>query len=274
MRPAFAARERHAARLAAAHRLRRAVEVVVVVPVARPIDAAALQPVLLDPVDQVLLVGVLAVVRDERAQTVGRLLLDPALVAQHEHGGGGAQLQQQQHGQENGVLRRSGAQLVSCVDTIATSSPHYRGQQTGVFAQRPNAAGQADNERDGAAADQYEGRIEGDAAGHARQIVEDVLFEPRPEADHQDAQAEQLRGAYGECLCVCVCVARRTAYPEQNVDAEDHILQTAADLAGVASVRLPDDVLRRRFVRHGAFAAALCECVYVCVCCVRMCAAV
>lgn len=104
MRPALAARERHAARLPAADRLRRAVEVVVVVPVARPIDAAALQPVLLDPVDQILLVGILAIVRDERAQPVGGLLLDPALVAQHKGGGRDAQLQQQQHGQEDGVL--------------------------------------------------------------------------------------------------------------------------------------------------------------------------
>ncbi len=72
----LAARERDAAGLPRPDRGGRAVEVDVSVPVGGALDAAALQPALLDPVDQVLLVGVVAVVDDERLEAVGGLVLD------------------------------------------------------------------------------------------------------------------------------------------------------------------------------------------------------
>lgn len=68
----------------------------------------------------------------------------------------------------------------------------YRRQETHVLAQRPNAAGQANDERDRSAANEYEGGIERNRR-HFGQIVKDVLFAPRPEADHQNAESDHLR---------------------------------------------------------------------------------
>lgn len=40
------------------------------------------------------------------------------------------------------------------------------------------------------------------------------------------------------------------SYPKQHVHTENDVLQAAADLAGVASVRLPHHILGGRLVRH------------------------
>lgn len=137
----------------------------------------------------------------------------------------------------------------------------YRRQQAGVLAQRSNAAGHADNERDRSAADQYEGRIEGHAARHAGQIVEDVLLEPRPEAHHQNAQAEQLGavfmfgivGQYNNYIVNATPYnqVRKSdgSYPKQHVHAENHVLEATAHLAAVSTVRLAHHTLGT-LVRH------------------------
>lgn len=70
-----AAGEGHSAGFAASDCARRAIEVIVPVPVLGAIHAAAL-PVLLNPVDQILLIGIIAIVLDEDAQPMDRLLLD------------------------------------------------------------------------------------------------------------------------------------------------------------------------------------------------------
>ena len=72
----LAAREGDTAGLSGPDGGRGAVEVDVPVPVVWTLDAAALEPALLDPVNQVLLVRVVAVVDDERLEAVRRLVLD------------------------------------------------------------------------------------------------------------------------------------------------------------------------------------------------------
>lgn len=66
----FAAREWDTARFPAANGQWRAIEVVVVVPVIWAINSAALQPVFLNPVDEILLIGILTVVSNKRTQTI------------------------------------------------------------------------------------------------------------------------------------------------------------------------------------------------------------
>ena len=80
------------------------------------VDPAALEPALLDPVDEILLVRVVSVVHDEGPEPAGRLALDPVLEDEAQDAAG--HLQQQQDGQEDRV----------------------RGQQSRVLPQRPDTA--------------------------------------------------------------------------------------------------------------------------------------
>ncbi len=65
------------------------------------------------------------------------------------------------------------------------------GEQRRVLSQRADAAREADDEGDGAGPDEDEGGVEGDV-GHQAQVVEGVLLGPRPHADGEHAQADQL----------------------------------------------------------------------------------
>ena len=49
-----------------------------------------------------------------------------------------------------------------------------------------------DDEGDGAGPDEDKCGVEGDV-GHEREVVERVLLRPRPHADRQDAQTDQLK---------------------------------------------------------------------------------
>lgn len=76
LRTSAAAGEWHSARLPAANSDRRAIEVVVAVPVLGTINAATLQPILLDPINEILLVCVLAIVANEGLESLGGLVFD------------------------------------------------------------------------------------------------------------------------------------------------------------------------------------------------------
>ena len=159
-------------------------------PISGALDAAALEPSLLDPVYEILLVGVVPVVHDERLEAVCGLVLDPVLEDEAEDAG--RHLQEEEDGQEDGV----------------------GGQQRRVLPQRPHAPREPDDEGDGARPDEDEGGVEGDV-GHEREVVEGVLLGPRPHADRQYAEADQ---------------------PEDDVEAEDDVLEAARDLAVVPPV--------------------------------------
>ncbi len=79
------------------------------------INAAALEPALLDPVDEILLVRVVSVVDDEGPEPAGRLALDPVLENEAEDAAG--HLQQQQDGQEYRVGGQQGRVLPQRPDT-------------------------------------------------------------------------------------------------------------------------------------------------------------
>ena len=77
--------------------------------------STALQPALLDPVYQVLLVRVIPVVHDEGLEAGGGLRLDPVLEDESEDATG--HLQQEKDGQEDGVGRQERGVLPECPDT-------------------------------------------------------------------------------------------------------------------------------------------------------------
>ena len=79
------------------------------------INAAALEPALLDPVDEILLVRVVSVMDDEGPEPAGRLALDPILEDEAEDAAG--HLEQQQDGQEYRVGGQQGRVLPQRPDT-------------------------------------------------------------------------------------------------------------------------------------------------------------
>ena len=107
------------------------------------------------------------------------------------------------------------------------------GEQRGVLSQRAHAAHEGDDEGDGAAPDEDEGGVQSDV-GQLGQVVEGVLLRPGPDPDGQNTEAEQ---------------------PEDDVEAEDDILEAAGDLAGVADPASPLVAVSRR-MRGGAVVAS------------------
>lgn len=68
IRFSLATAKRHAARFPRADVARRTIEIIVAVPILRALNTATLQPVFLDPVDEILLIRILAIVNDERLE--------------------------------------------------------------------------------------------------------------------------------------------------------------------------------------------------------------
>lgn len=145
--------------------LGRTVEILVGLPVLRTFYTTTLQPVCLDPIYQVLLVGVISIVNDESAEAVGGLLLEPVFEDETQHSGGHLQEKQQRQGYR---IKR---------------------QETGVLPQGAHAPREPDDERDGADDDEEERGVHGYMC-HPAEIVERVLLRPRPNANTQDEEAE------------------------------------------------------------------------------------
>lgn len=68
IRFSLATAKRHAARFPRTYVARRAIEIIVAVPILRTLNAATLQPIFLNPVDEVLLIGILSVMDDKRLE--------------------------------------------------------------------------------------------------------------------------------------------------------------------------------------------------------------
>ena len=160
-----AAARRHTARL---HPVVVAHEINILVPVIGVLDAAALEPVPLDPVDEVLEVFVVAIQLDHALQVLLDLFAHLLLVHVDEDADG-------ELGEEDEAQREA---------------EHH--QQHGVLAQRAHAPAEADDEHEAAHDEEYERRVEEDADRQAAQSRECLLFHPRVNADAEDCESDKL----------------------------------------------------------------------------------
>lgn len=76
LRTPATAGEGHTTGLATANGNGGAIEVVVAIPILGPVNATALQPILLYPVYEILLIWILTIVLDKGSQTLRGLVLD------------------------------------------------------------------------------------------------------------------------------------------------------------------------------------------------------
>jgi len=125
----------------------------------------ALQPPLLNPVYQVLLIWVIPVVNNEGLEPRSSLSLNPVL--EDEAQDAASHLEKQEDGQEDGI---------SC-------------QEGSVLPQGTHTPSEANDEGDGATPDEDEGWVQG-YVGQLGQVVEGVLLRPGPNSNGQDGKTQ------------------------------------------------------------------------------------
>lgn len=200
----FAARKGHTTRLTTPHCMWRTIEVVVAVPILWAFNATALQPIFLDPINEILLIRILPVVRDKSPQTLRSLLLNPPFVLEYKPKHPNAHLHQQQNCEEDGI---------GC-------------QEAGILPQSTHTSREANHKGYCPNADENEGWIEGDI-GKLWHIVEDVLLSPRPNSHSQDAQAQNLQLCPPPIGRMCNC--RRSNWPPREVLHHSHPRSTSGN---------------------------------------------
>ena len=162
----IAAARRHSARLDP-RIVELALEVGVLVPVVGHRHAAALEPVALYPIDEILEVGVLAIIRDHELQVLLDLVLHLVLVHEYEYAEG-------ELGEEDEAEREAEDE-----------------QQRGVLAQGAHAAAEADDEDERADDEEDEGRVEYDADAERAEARERLLLDPGVDADQEEQYADE-----------------------------------------------------------------------------------
>lgn len=143
-----------------------AVEINIQIPVFEALHSTALQPIFLDPVDEVLKIGVISVLDDHSLQLRFDLLLDPVLIDEDDDADSQLAEEYYAHGY--------------AVDE----------QQKGVFPECPDAPREPDDEDEQSGNYEDEGRVERNL-GKLAQILEHVLLGPSPEAHGQHHAPQQ-----------------------------------------------------------------------------------
>ena len=150
------------------------------------INATALEPALLDPVDEILLVRVVSVVDNEGPEAAGGLALDPVLEDEAEDAAG--HLQQQQDGEEDRVGGQQGRVLPQRPDT-ANKCCNLNFMYTKTF----KLVYSFTNDKGyGTSPDEDKGWVQGYVCKFG-QVIERVLLGPGPNPNSQDSKAKKLQ---------------------------------------------------------------------------------
>jgi len=159
-----AAAGRHTARL---HPIVVAHKINILIPVVGVLDAAALEPVPLDPVDQVLQVFVVAIQLDHALQILLDLFAHLFLVHVDENSDG-------ELGKENDAQREA-----------------EQHQQHGVLSQRAHTPAKTDYEHEAAHNEEYERRVEKNADRETAETRKSLFFNPRVNTDPKDCESDK-----------------------------------------------------------------------------------